>query len=63
MIPEFIKAWDERKGDLEELLKTAHPESYEDLLKMLISEVLNPDQEDNLPSVSDIETKVYGDYS
>lgn len=62
MIQEFNEKWFERKGDLKKVFLESHPESYEDILKTLISVVINPDQEDHLPCNSAIKTTDFGDY-
>jgi hypothetical protein len=62
MIEEFVKKWDENKEDLRENFFISHPESYKDILKRLISEVINPNQEDGLPSNSEIEVLTFGDW-
>lgn len=62
MIEEFVKKWDENKEDLRENFFLSHPESYKDILERLISEVINPNQEDGLPSNSEIEVLTFGDW-
>ncbi len=62
MIEEFIKKWGENKEDLRENFFLSHPESYKDILERLISEVINPNQENGLPSNSEIEVKTFGDW-
>ena len=62
MIPEFSKKWFERKEDLRKVFLESHPESYEDILKTLISVVINPEQKDDLPYNSAIRTIYFGDY-
>lgn len=62
MIPEFNEKWFERKEDLRKVFLESHPGGYEDILKTLISVVINPDQEDDLPCNSAIQTVDFGDY-
>jgi hypothetical protein len=62
MIIEFVEKWDEKKDELKKVFLESHPDGYEDILKTLISVVINPDQKDYLPCNSNIKTVDFGDY-
>lgn len=62
MIEDFVKRWDENKENLRKNFLVSHPESYKNILERLISEVINPNQEDYMPRMADIETNTFGDW-
>lgn len=59
----FVDKWEDRKESLRLNFFKSHPDSYKEILERLISEVINPNQEDWLPSSSEIEVKSFGDYT
>lgn len=59
----FVDKWEDRKESLRLNFFKSHPDSYKEILERLISEVINPNQEDCLPSSSEIEVKSFGDYT
>ena len=48
MIPEFVKAWDERKHFIEDHLKAKHPDDYKELVSWVVK-MINPDKKYDLP--------------
>lgn len=48
MITEFVKKWDENKGILEDSFAAKHPESYEDIVRAVIS-ILGKDEDGGCP--------------
>ena len=48
VIPEIVKAWDERKSFIEDHLKIKHPDNYKELVSWVIM-MINPDKTYDLP--------------
>ena len=61
MIPEFVKAWDERKDYIEAHLKEEHPSDYKQLVTWVI-EMINPTDDYGLPDPKRIVEIDQGDY-
>lgn len=61
MIPEIVKAWDERKHMVEERLKAKHPDDYKELVSWIIY-MINPESKYDLPDPSIIYEIDDGDY-
>lgn len=62
MIPEFVQAWDARKGEVETKFKAGHPGDYQTVVKYVV-EILRPATEiDCFPDPARIEGVTWGDY-
>lgn len=61
MIPEIVKAWDERKSFIEDHLKVKHPDNYKELVTWVIK-MINPDKSYGMPDPDIIYEIDDGDY-
>ena len=61
MIPEFVTAWDRRKGEVEAKIKAKHPESYGELVRWVV-EILNDDASYQSPDPERIVEIDHGEY-
>lgn len=62
MIDKFVKLWEKNKENLREKLSESHPDNYEEIFKLLIKHVLNPQDDLFLPSPEKIYVNHYGTY-
>ena len=62
MVPEFVKAWNERKDRLRSDLEKTNPSSYSEIVKAVASVVLNPEFESGLPDATNVTEIDHGDY-
>lgn len=61
MIPEFVKAWDARKGEIEAIYRDHHPEDYLEIVQHVI-EILGDDDAYSNPDPNRIHQVDDGDY-
>ena len=61
MIEEFVKAWDERKGEIEAKFRQEEPQEYKEIVKAVVS-ILDKTKEYGIPNANNIHEINDGDY-
>lgn len=61
MIEEFVKAWDERKGEIEAKFRQEEPHEYKEIVKAVVS-ILDDTKTYGAPNVNNIHEINDGDY-